>query len=194
MDFIPKQYKSKPIEGDGAIKSRGISIAGFEPKISAIFSDRRVIWSVVLLALSFAVWGGLKGYIYYINSVSDKIAQEISSVQNSQNLELAQKIIDTDKTIKIYKGLLKNHIYSSQFFDLLEKVTIPQVQWRSLNLLTDQGRAQLTGRAASYSVLAKQIVSFEKSDIKVDVSTVTLTRSGVEFSATILFDRSIMFK
>jgi hypothetical protein len=105
---------------------------------------------------------------------------------------MIQKVTDLDKSISTVKDLLANHVYSSYFFQKLEQLTLPQTQWMSSSLDTMKGTAQLQGQAASYSYLAKQIVSFQDAKFEITVSGITLTRDGVAFSALIKFDSAIL--
>ncbi|PIS31691.1 MAG: hypothetical protein COT41_01120, partial [Candidatus Portnoybacteria bacterium CG08_land_8_20_14_0_20_40_83] len=71
-------------------------------------------------------------------------------------------------------------------------LTLPQVQWISFTLNVQEGTADLIGKAASYSYLAKQIVSFQDAKFEISVSGIGLKKDGVEFSARIKFDPTIL--
>jgi len=187
MDLIPKQFKQN------SIKTKGISISGSRPDFSFL-SRKGVFYSLMVVALCLFVWAGVKGYDFYLQRTSKKIVEEIKNIQASQNLDAAQKFIEIDQKAGMVEKLLKNHIYSSQFFDILEKLTLPQVQWKAVSLNTVDGEVSLSGQAASYSVLAKQIISFQEANFEIKVSGIRLTKNGVEFSAGAKFDPKILLK
>ncbi len=194
MDLIPKQYKSgNPDEAKGGLKSRGISISDKQSKLLFLL-NKRVIICLALILIALVAFGGLKIYNFYIQRNIDDLKIEIKQLQGEQDIELVKKINEMEKSIGIVTDLKKNHIFSSLFFETLERVTIAEVQWRGMNLDTLQGRATLKGKAASYSFLAKQIVSFKEQGFQIDVSGITSTNNGVEFSAIIKFDPKILLK
>lgn len=202
MDLIPKQYKQKSQlyqQGDSAhplgLKSKGIFVEGSGPsKFSLFFGKKTVILSFVLAAIALLVWGAIKGVDFYLQNKIEDVQAQIKEVESRQDIAMAQKIIAADKTLSMVEELLVSHIYSSQFFSTLESITLPHVQWLNLNLNTKEGTAALKGRAASYSTLATQIVSFKEANFQIDVSGVNLTKDGVEFSANIKFDPKILEK
>lgn len=193
MDLIPKPQKSKePVLSETGLRSRGILLEESASK-AEFLKDKKVKLSLAVLVLTLLIFGGFKGYEFYQQSNIEKIRGQIEEIESKQDKEMAQKILDTHKTITSVRGLLKNHIYSTQFFDALEKTTLPRVQWYNFTLLTD-GNASLSGKADSYSTLAKQIIAFEEAKFKISVSGISYKKDGVEFSATTEFDPKIFLK
>ena len=191
MDLILRQQKKGNPLQDSGLKSRGILIPGKESRVAFLF-NKWILISFAALVLGLIVFGGLKGYDFYLQKNIGKLEQEIQVAQNQQNTDMIQKVMDLDKSISTVKDLLKNHIYSSLFFEKLEKLTLPQVQWISFTLNVQEGTADLIGKAASYSYLAKQIVSFQDAKFEISVSGIGLKKDGVEFSARIKFDPTIL--
>jgi len=192
MDLIPRQQKKgNPNNVDAGLKSRGISIDKEESRL-LFLSNKWVVLSFCALGLGLIVFGGIKGYDFYLQKNIVKLEQEILNAQNQQNVDMIQKVTYLDKSISTVKDLLKNHIYSSLFFEKLEKLTLPQVQWIGFTLNAQEGTADLRGKAASYSYLAKQIVSFQDAKFEINVSGINLRGNGVEFSARIKFDPAIL--
>jgi len=192
VDLIPRQQKQgNSLSGDPGLKSRGISIDKEESSL-AFLLNKRIIFSFCAVALGLAVFGGIKGYDAYLRGNIRDLEQEIINVNSQQSEETIKKVTETDKMIETVKNLSKNHIFSSLFFEKIEQITLPQVQWLGYSLDTKQGTAQLKGQAASYSFLAKQIVSFQDANFEINVSGISLKSNGVEFSAAIKFDPAIL--
>ena len=193
MDLIPRQQKQgNPLNGEPGLKSRGISIDKEESKL-IFLKNKWVILSFCALGLGLAIFGGLKGYdVYYLQRNIKDLEQEIIDVRNQQSEETIKKVTEIEKAIENVKNLSKNHVFSSLFFEKIEQLTLPEVQWSSYSVDTQQGTTQLTGQAASYSFLAKQIVAFQEAKFEINVSGISLRSNGVEFSAAIEFDPAIL--
>jgi hypothetical protein len=198
LDLIPKQYKSgnseQPEPAEIQLKSRGISIYGKQSELLSLLLNKWVIICLAGVLLALLVFGGINIYNFYAKKNIAGLEKEIKQVQSEQDAELVKKIIELDKSMGTVSGLLKNHIFSSLFFENLERLTIAQVQWLGVNLNTLSGTAELRGKAFSYSFLAKQIVSFQEQKIQIDVSNIALRKDGVDFLAKIKFDPKILLK
>lgn len=194
MDLIPKENKStSSIMSEGGFKSRGISLEETTNKLSFLFS-RRAIYSFVAIGVSLLIYGALFGYQIYAQRKAADLNRQADALEAGQDKELVQKVLEIDKTINSVNYLLKNHIYSSEFFKVLEKTTLPTVQWSNFTLDTSAGTANLSGKADSYSTLAKQIVAFKDAKFDISVSGISFVRDGVRFTASTKFDPEILTK
>ena len=191
MDLIPRQQKKGNPLQDSGLKSRGILISDKGSRFAFLF-NKWILVSFAALAFGLIVFGGLKGYDFFLQRSIQNLEQEIKNAQSQQDTEMIQKVTELDKSINTVKDLLKNHIFSSNFFKKLEQLTLPQVQWISSTLDAQEGTADLRGKAASYSYLAKQIVSFQDAKFEINVSNIALKKDGVEFLAHIKFDPAIL--
>ena len=183
---------NRPPNGETSLKSRGISIEKEESK-AAFLLNKWVILSFVALALGLAVFGALKIYdYYYLQKDINNLENEIMNIENQQNPETIQKVTELDKAIENVKNLTNDHIFSSLFFKKIESLTLTDVKWSGYSINTVEGTADLKGQAASYSILAKQIVNFQDAKFEINVSGISLTSDGVNFSAQIKFDPKIL--
>jgi len=200
MDLIPPQYKQENVASriGASIKSRGISLSDGESKLS-LLKERKVFLSLAAVIVALLVFGGIEAYdIFVVQKEASRLELEINSLQEKQDSqkksEIGKKVINIDKMASAVETLSKKHIYSSLFFEALERITLPQVQWLNYSIDALKGTADLNGSAASYSILAKQIVSFEDAKFKIAVSGISLKKNGVDFSAKTSFDPSILLK
>ncbi|MDD5589732.1 MAG: hypothetical protein PHQ47_00985 [Candidatus Portnoybacteria bacterium] len=191
MDLIPKTKNSGEFSMAG-MKSQGISI--YDDKTDLYFlRDKRVLLSFVAIIVFLAAWAGLKAYsVFVLEKKLSAISVEIGQIEAGVDNNRIKKLVELDKTISVAENLLDSHVYDSKFFGMIEKVTLPLVQWSSLSLIPEQGTAQLGGRAASFSVLARQILSFRSSDFTAEISGISLGNEGVTFSALLRFDPGLL--
>ena len=210
MDLLPKEYKQRP----GGI----IEPSGVKPKAAAAWSRLKsgagsvnykglglnflragIIGGLLLLGLLLLSWGGLKFYNRALNSQAVKVRQEYAKVFGNTEQELAKKVVDLESRMTLVQSALKNHVYSSEFFNRLSAATLSQVQWVSCELtLKKENKAVLKGRTASYSTLAKQILALQSNDSgfsNVQASGISLDKAGgVGFSVSLNLDPKILQK
>lgn len=193
MDLIPKQHKQNNyLSKNFGLKSRGISIEKEEKSRWSFLLNKWVILSFCALALGLAVFGGLKIYDYYLKKNIAGLEEQILRVYSQHSEETVNKVAETEKAIEIVKNLSKNQVFSSLFFEKIEALTLPEIQWKGFSIDTRLGKAELSGQAASYSFLAKQMEKFKEANFEIDISGISLKGSGVSFSAAIKFDPAIL--
>jgi hypothetical protein len=152
-----------------------------------------------ILFLVILSWGGL---FFYAKSTDKKIS-EVKSKQTGfqeriNKISLAN-IMDLQKGLAEAKALLASHIYSSNALRVMEELTLPNVQWESFSLSIATNNIAFTGRAGSYTTLAKQMLIFEKDKdkriLKLSVSSISLDHNGgVSFGASITLNKELFNK
>ncbi len=173
------------------IKSRGILISGKELDISFL-KNKWVIVSLAGVIIALLCFGAIRGYAYYINKKADTLKQsaiDLAGGQSAGAIKDASSIEALDNTVK---KLRQNHTLSSNFFVLLEKNTLPEIRWTSISLDAVSGNADMRGKAASYSYLARQITDFKNQKMEITVSGISLDKDGVGFSAKLKFDPALL--
>lgn len=188
MDLIPKQQK---VASDPSLKSRGISIYGEFSKYDFL-KQRWLILSLVAVAVSLAIFAGLKIYESKLSKKVTDLDNQIQAVKAGEDPALVEKVNKIGRINQILTELSRKHVFASQFFEELEKVTLSEVRWSGYGLNTKEDSANLSGLAASYSALANQIENFRKANFQVTVSGVVQTKDGVNFSVIIKFDTKIL--
>jgi len=204
MDLVPKEYKQKKAGIFGAdIRKPSISMGKFSlPKFSNLpaagnsFLRVGIILGAAILLLLLLSWGGLKFYQSSLVSQTQNIKEQQSQIFSVKDKELVSQMVDFESGAKLISGLLKNHVYTSEILAQLATSTLPQVQWESYGLDVKSGKIILKGRAASYSVLAKQILALQDSGFsKVAVSGIALDKvGGVSFGVNFEFDPKVLQK
>lgn len=143
--------------------------------------------AVGLLLLSVVAAGGVFGYQRYLEGVRDTKQAEVEAVRKSINAQVVEDFIRTRDRFVAAQTLLDNHVAVSQFFDLLESLTLQSVRFDGLSFKLAEDRSaelQMDGVARSFNALAAESSAFasEKrikraifSDIAVDPTSRTVS-------------------
>lgn len=170
-----QQMNSQNFSGSSG---RSFSVSGFL-KIAGI----------ILLSVSVVAWIGLKIYGSILSGRIESLNRQKESALSEEDKRIASEIINFQNKSDAVKKLLKSHIYTSRIFEAISKTTISRVQWTSCNLDNIQRTLELSGRAADYSVLAKQYLFFEESDF----SGIVLANTGLSKDGGVEFKISLGF-
>ncbi len=180
ISLIPRDYKEGFSFGN-ILSKMGFFIAG-------------------LVVLSLLVYGGLFLYSKSLNSKLNQAISQIEEINKKRDTDFEKKVVSLEKALRTLKILLKEHLYWSGLFSKFEKLTVPQVDFTDFSATTKtDGSVSLTlsGSAAGYTYLAKQMVSFgqEKLISNIEVSGITLgTEGGIEFRLSVNFLKDVLIK
>lgn len=145
--------------------------------------------AVGLLVLAIAGAGAVFGYQKYLEGVRDAKRSQVEEVRNNINSQVVEDFIRTRDRFTAAQDLLNNHVAVSQFFDLLESLTLQSVRFDGLSFTLAEDRSaeiEMEGVARSFNALAAESSAFasEKrikraifSDIAVDPATRVVTFS-----------------
>ena len=123
------------------------------------------------------------------------LEDDIARIGGPEAKALEAEVFATDKRIKDFKVLLAERRKSSNFFQLLERDTHPQVWFLELTLETNESRAVLLGKAPNFQILGQQLLIFQAESAigSVELSELTIDKEGeAEFSFTLNFDPAIL--
>ena len=171
------------------MKSPGVGGSRFD---FSFLAGKWVVVSLISLAAALTGFGAIKGYSWYLDKKTSDLKEATESLKSGENAQLAEKVGDVEKISRLVEALSGNHIFTSLFFAMIEKFTLPEISWQTVSLDTAQGVAEMHGQAASYSSLARQILNFEKEKIQIAVSGISLGKEGVGFSAKLKFDPALL--
>jgi len=136
--------------------------------------------ALVILGIAILGAGGVFGYQRYLMSVRDAKSEEVRQAQEAINASSVEEFVRTRDRFTAAEALLDNHVAVSNFFNLLESITLQTVRFNSLSFtLTDDRSAQIAmaGTARTFNALAAQSSVFAEekrikraifSDIKVN--------------------------
>jgi len=142
----------------------------------------------ILFVLLLGISAALFGYRVYLNKQVAALDEEISTLNASLDANMFEQMTAFDSQIKTVKKILDVHVEGSRLFSFLEENTFRQVVWSNLNADFAKAEVNVSGRASTYSVLAKQVSHFSSLPRVKDVSVSGITLSpegGVQFSLRI---------
>jgi len=154
---------------------------------------------LILLILSLLLYAGLLFYQSKLNQDLNSIKNEITLLDQKRDPKTEEAIVNLDKKLGVLKDLFENHLYWSKLFTKIEELTVPQVYFSEtrFNFLSDKVDILISGNALTYTVLARQILSFQQEPLveKVSVSNISLaTEGGIKFDLSVLFSKDILLK
>ncbi len=146
--------------------------------------------SLIVLAVSLLGTGGVFAYDRYLKSVDADKATEVENVQKSISTSSVEEYVRSRDRFSQAKNILNEHIASSQFLALLEKLTLQNVYFDTLHLTLNKdhsAKITLTGTARNFNALAAQSSTFsaERALKGTVFSDITNLKNGqVSFSVT----------
>ncbi len=145
------------------------------------FSANQVLLSYFMIII-ISLLASITPYIYFrsqnkvLNSSINIYKNQVNLV-NNKNKELSEKVsLMKPFSIKLQNllPLLNSHVYWSDFFPILERYTVGNVYYVSLNM-SDTNIINLSGKALSLRDLAEQLVVLQQDSNFIDVSLDTFS-------------------
>lgn len=115
--------------------------------------------SYIILGVAIAGCFGVFGYQYYLEGVAKSKANKVIVAQNSIDQATVTEFIRLRDRFTAADDILNRHIGLSQFFDVLESLTLQGVRFNSMKLTVAEDRTaivNLAGSAKSFNALAAQ--------------------------------------
>ncbi len=159
---------------------------------------------VLSVVLGLAAWGGV--YLYggkerqAINEIRTQraaIEADISTIEKNKSALLTYQT-----KLTAFNNLFKNHLYWTQFFEELEKNTLPNVTYDAISL-SQNYTTSLSAHTTDYASVGKQLIAFQNAKsfvTSVEITSAnaalssTGTVSGVNFSIQLSIDPKVVTK
>lgn len=163
----------------------------FVPKQPVATQPRRKQTSGVLYYASLFVAGvavigaGVTfGYEKYVESIRDSRKAKLEISEKTISAASVEDFIRLRNRIRAGQTVLDNHVYASQFFDVLEGITLQNVRFQSLifGIADDRtAKIEMHGIARSFNALAAESAAFasEKRIKRAIFSDITADKGGV---------------
>lgn len=162
-------------------------------KKAKIFS----IFSFLLLFVVLGSWGGLYFYNNQLGQEITSLKGEMDEVRQGENQDKVRKINEANRKINIFNEKFNKHIYVSNVFTEIEKFTLKKVYFNSFTVDVPKNLVTLSGTTDSYTNFSKQYNELNNEDgvvEGVDIDSVELSKSGVEFNFSLYLADSIFYK
>lgn len=133
-------------------------------------------------------------YEQYLKNASASKAAALRTAEEAINKDTVEEFIRLRDRLATTESLLDEHVALSQFFGILEDLTLESVRFSSLSLAVDEERTasvELEGGARSFNALAAQSAAFagEKRIKRAIFSEIAVTPSGsVSFTLSAILD------
>ncbi len=174
------------------------------PQLSKVKSWKQIgsLMIITLIASSGVLvvfYFGLLTWNTRLTSIGQKTSENIQSTENAlvKFEDSVKRINDTGQEIQRIYDLLNKHIYWTNFFALLEKYTLPEVQFSGF-AATNSGALTLNATAPDYATMAKQLKILQTENAKefvteVDISGGTKSDVGVTFSVALVLNPDLFY-
>ena len=146
--------------------------------------------AILVFILTGGTWLGIYFYSGRLLSVNADLRSQIASLEEDLDPNLIRELVSISNNLASARGIIKNHLLTSNVFEFLEKNTHPKVAYGSISYSAASKKMDLSATAVSYLVLARQINVFESSPMvnKVSFGGLAITEEGnVKFSLGIEF-------
>lgn len=131
--------------------------------------NRSVVLSVILLVLILGLFFGL---ITYKNSLVSSIADidaQLADLERARDKKLESSLLDLHQQIAVVNPILSAHIFWSDAMIKIQSITLPQVQFQSINADVPSKKLAAKMLVSNYTTLAKQIAAFYTVESITDV-------------------------
>lgn len=140
--------------------------------------------ALFLMGISIVGAGLTFGYKTYLDTVHDSRKAKLEAAEKSINPAAVEDFIRLRNRIRASTTLLDQHVVTSQFFDVLETLTLQNVRFQSLILSVGADRTakiEMHGVARSFNALAAESAAFaaEKRIKRAIFSNITADKNGV---------------
>ena len=122
--------------------------------------SRLLIVGVIFLVIVLAV-GGLLSYLKYnLEEEITKIDSDLGALETKRDKKFEKEVLTLKKQLGLISGLLDSHIYWTEALITFEAQLQEKVRITNFSFEKSSDQINISGFAANYSTLAKQIASF----------------------------------
>lgn len=174
-------------------------LAKKQPIISSVHIERGGSFLFYIsLAIFLFVAAGAGGLTLLNRAQKDALQVLTAEVEDKEvglRSDLVNQIFLIDQRLKNLRTLLSGHTSTANVFSILEKNTLPQVRFVNFSFDTSSRKLDMSGEAASYSTIAKQIGVFERDPNieRVEFGGLSLGGNNIAgFKVSLIFKRSFL--
>jgi len=153
--------------------------------------------SLVILLIVFLSYFVLDPFINNLSKELEQLEETLAREKTEEEISLEQEIFGYQKKITVFSGLIKEHIFTSGFFTVLEEISHPKVKFAELTLNPFEGTALLSGEAEDFSALGQQLLILKgKSGVEdLSLSNISIGRQGkIDFALKLSLNSQLFDK
>jgi hypothetical protein len=160
----------------------------------SFFKDILLYFSLILLVAAAASCFVLNNFQQKLENDISILDKELAAAEASPEAALEKVVLNYEKKISDFSGLLNGYHYSSQVFLFIEKLTHPKVVFSDFEAQNYENSIQLSGKTDGFLSLGQQLIIFKNEKLikEVKLSNISLEKGGkVSFSFNLLLDPGI---
>jgi hypothetical protein len=118
----------------------------------------------------------------------------LATVGTAQQKEQEQSVINYQKKILDFSGLIKNHYFASNVLAFMNAQTLPNVWFSQFSMDEKNSSVQLSGEASDVEAFSKQVAIFETNKYVKSIGTLSSSlgeSSRIQFNLNLSLDKSI---
>lgn len=153
--------------------------------------NKPLVFSIILAVIVGAVYGALYFYKSSLLSTAQSIDNELAALEQRRDKPTEEKLLLLNKKLAVVGPLLSGHVYWSEAFARIQRLTQPQVQFKTLSAGTSDKKLIFKANAPNYMTVARQIAAFLSDGSIADITldkVATLPSNKVEFNMSMIFD------
>ncbi len=134
-----------------------------QPRKQRSGTNAFMLVAVAVAGLSIIAAAGVFGYEYFLKGVRAAKVAELDRAQQAVNIDTVESYIRLKDRLNTTKTILDRHVESSEFFDVLEQLTLQNVRFNTLSITVAEDRTaeiEMGGTARSFNALAAQSQKF----------------------------------
>jgi hypothetical protein len=125
-----------------------------------------LVFSILILVLTCLSTVGLFLYKKNLEDQKEVLSSSLAKIRESFEKDTIDELSSFDQKTKYARQILDNHIVITPFFKSLSKVTIPSIQYTSLNIKNSKNNVsiEIKGLAKDYRSIALQAGIFNSAE------------------------------
>jgi len=127
---------------------------------------------ILMVVLTYFI---LDIYLNKAETTSKNLEETLAREKTAEEIVLEKEVFGYQRKIEGFSKLINQHLFSSKFFEFIEKNSHPQVWFSKLDLNPVKGEAKLTGEAENFTILHQQLQILRANPLVKNLNLVKIT-------------------
>ncbi len=167
-----------------------------EPVQTPGWSGQLLMFSSTIFFISLAVYGGIVfGYKPYLEKQISNFDVQINDFGKKIPTEEQNKLVAFYSQIVNLRGILRQHVISSQLLEWLEKNTVTSVYYNKMDFSLSSGQLNLVGYSKTVDDFSKQLIVFQNDSVvqRIAVNGLTISANNMwQFNINLFLNSAII--
>ncbi len=117
-------------------------------------------FSLGLLLMTVLTYFILGNYLKKAETTLQNLEETLAKERTIEEIAMEREVFGYQKKIGDFSKLINLHLFSSNFFEFIEKNSHPQIWFSKLSLNPRRGEVELSGEAENFATLHQQLQIF----------------------------------